>query len=152
MKTTSNITIEAPASLVFLWLEDADRLKQWVPNLIEDEALVETPEKVGSKFRQVFSERGKEMVMIGEITEYIENERMRVDICGDMFDLDLQYSFKAEGAARTHLTQETSIKFKGMMKLLTPIFAVMNIFMGSKAQDEALSRMKQLAEAEHKGA
>ena len=133
MRTTSNITINAPASLVFLWLEDNERLKKWVPNLVEDEALVETPEKVGSKFRQVFVESGKEMEMIGEITEYIENERMCVAMTGKMFDLGLEYTFSEPEPAQTNLTQNTTIKFNGLMKLFTPIFALMALFGGSKA-------------------
>jgi len=149
MQTTSKITVNAPASMVFLWLEDNDRLMKWVPNLVEDEAIVETPEKVGSKFRQVFDERGKKMEMVGEITEYIENERMRVAMVGNMFDLDLDYTFVEEDAAKTHLTQITRIKFKGFIKLLTPLFALMSLFGGSKAQDAALNTMKEMAEAEH---
>ena len=68
MKTIMTTLIEAPAATVFLWLEDNERLLKWVPNLVEDEALLETPEKVGSKFRQVFLEKGKRMEMTGEIT------------------------------------------------------------------------------------
>ena len=149
MQTTSKITINAPASMVFLWLEDNDRLMKWVPNLVEDEAISETPDKVGSKFRQVFDERGKKMEMVGEITEYVENERMRVAMVGDMFDLDLDYTFVEEDAAKTHLTQNTRIKFKGFIKLFTPIFALMSLFGGSKAQDAALNTMKEMAEAEY---
>lgn len=58
MKTSKTTLIDAPAEAVFLWLEDADRLKQWVPNIVEDESLTETPEKIGSKFRQVFWKMG----------------------------------------------------------------------------------------------
>ena len=61
MKTSMTTIIDAPANIVFLWLEDNERLKRWVPNLIEDDPIIETPEKVGSTFRQTFQERGKEM-------------------------------------------------------------------------------------------
>ena len=82
MKSSKTTLINAPAHIVFPWLEDNDRLSQWVPNIIEDEALTETPEKVGSTFRQIFLEGGKRMEMIGEITAYTENKRMRVDMRG----------------------------------------------------------------------
>ena len=78
MKTSLTTIIDAPAALVFLWLDDNERLLKWVPNLIKDEALTDMPGKVGSTFAQTFLENGREMEMEGEITAFEENERMRV--------------------------------------------------------------------------
>ena len=101
MRTSKTTIIDAPASIVFLWLEDKDRLQKWVPNLIEDQTLADTPDKIGSRFRQVYLENGKRMEMVGEITDYVENERMRVDISGDMFDLDVDYTLKQLSETQT---------------------------------------------------
>ncbi|NNC38000.1 MAG: hypothetical protein EX271_11295 [Acidimicrobiales bacterium] len=150
MKSNATVTINAPADMVFLWLEDNDRLKKWVPNIVEDETILDTPDKVGSKFRQVYLERGKEMEMFGELTEYIENERMRLDITGDMFDMDLIYILTPQGPETSQLEQNTTIKFKGLMKFLSPIFSVMAKLGGDKATKVSLDRLKQMAEAEHK--
>lgn len=149
MKTTTTTIIDAPAATVFLWLEDNDRLQQWVPNLIEDEVLVETPEKVGSRFRQVFVENDRKMEMIGEITAYVENERMRVDITGDMFDLDVDYFLTQLADHQTELTQDTQIRFKGIMKWLTPIFSLMSKFSSKDPQGDAHAKLKAMAEAEY---
>ena len=110
MKTTMKTVIDAPASTVFLWLEDDERLRQWIPNLAEDEPLIETPEKVGSRFRQVFLENGKEMEMIGEITRFLQDERLQVFMTGKMFDLDVDYVLKPLSTEQTELTQESEIK------------------------------------------
>ena len=40
MKSTMTTVIEAPAEIVFRWLAESDRLKQWVPSLVEDEPIV----------------------------------------------------------------------------------------------------------------
>lgn len=148
MKTSKTTLIDAPAATVFLWLEDNDRLRQWVPNLIEDEPLVETPEKVGSKFRQVFLENGRRMEMVGEITEFVEHERLRVDITGKMFDLDADYVLVALSATRTELTQNTEIKLKGLMRLFAPIMFLMSKFSSSDPQADAHEKLKAMAEAE----
>lgn len=148
MKTSTTTVIDAPANIVFLWLEDNERICQWVPNLVEDEALVETPEKVGSKFRQVFLERGKHMDMIGEITAYSENKRMRVFMSGDMFDLDVDYVLNSLSPEQTEVTQDTSIKFKGALKFLAPLMLVMSKFSKTDPQAEAHAKLKELAEAE----
>ena len=152
MKTSKTTIIDAPASIVFPWLEDSERLRQWVPNIVEDMALTETPEKVGSTFRQVFLERGKQMEMTGEITAYTENERMRVYMQGDMFDLDADYILTALSPERTEVTQDTAIKFKGMIKLLAPLMMLMSKFSKADPQAEAHAKLKELAEAEFRGA
>ncbi len=149
MKTSKTTVIDAPVATVFLWLEDNDRLKKWVPNIIEDEPLIETPEKVGSKFRQVFLENGREMEMIGEITEFSENERLRVYITGKMFDLDVDYILKPLSDTQTELTQDSDIKFKGMMVLFAPIMFLMSKFSSNDPQAEAHEKLKAMAEDEY---
>jgi len=149
MKTSKTTIINATANIVFLWLEDNDRLKQWVPNLVEDEPIIETPEKTGSTFRQVFLERGKKMEMTGEITDYAENERMRVVMTGDMFNLDVDYILKALAPTQTEVTQDTEIKMKGAAKLFAPLVFLMSKFSISDPQAEAHNRLKEMAEAEY---
>lgn len=149
MKTSMTTIIDAPAATVFLWLEDNDRLRKWVPNLVEDEPLVETPERVGSKFRQVFLENGREMEMIGEITEFTENERLRVDITGKMFDLDVDYILTPVGDAQTELRQESKIRFKGLMVVFAPVMWVMSKVSSKNPQADAHAKLKAMAEAEY---
>ena len=141
--------IDAPVEIVFLYLEDSDRLKRWVPNLVEDESIVETPEKTGSKFRQVFLERGKTMEMTGEITDYVENEVVRVIMAGDMFGLDVGYRLKSLSEAQTEVTQETQIKFKGLMKFVAPIFVMLSKISSKDPQAEAHAKLKEMAEEEY---
>lgn len=149
MKTSKTTIIDAPAAIVFPWLEDNERIKQWVPNLVEDEAITETPEKVGSQFRQVFLENGREMTMTGEITAYVENERMQIFMTGDMFNLDMDYVLKPLSDTQTALTQDTEIRFKGFLKLLAPIMFLMSKLSSKDPQAEAHNLLKSLAEAEY---
>jgi uncharacterized protein YndB with AHSA1/START domain len=141
--------IDAPAEIVFLWLEDNDRIKKWVPNLVSDEVIVETPEKIGSKFRQVFEERGKTMEMIGNITEYTNNEVVRVFLDGDQFGLDVSYRLRSLGDTQTEVTQDTEIKFKGFMKILTPIFLLFSKLSSNNPQAAAHAKLKEMAEQEY---
>lgn len=150
MKTSKTTLIEAPANIVFPWLEDDERLAQWIPNLIEDTTLTETPEKTGSTFRQVFLERGKKMEMTGEITAYTENERMRVFMTGDMFNLDVDYILMALSPTRTEVTQDTEIKMKGAAKLFTPLMWLMSKLSKNDPQAEAHNKLKVLAEEEYR--
>ena len=152
MKTSKTTIINAPAHIVFPWLEDSERLKQWIPNVVEDVPITETPEKVGSTFRQVFHENGKDMEMTGEITAYTENERLRVFMEGAMFNLDVDYTLTSSAPDQTEVTQDTVIKMKGVMKLMTPLMLLMSKFSKTDPQEEAHQRLKDLAEAEFKNA
>ena len=149
MKSTTITVIDAPVKNVFFWLEDTDRMKQWLPNLTEDVSLTETPDKIGSTFRQVYHERGKDMEMIGEITEYKLNERMRCDITADMFGLDVDYHLKSLGKAQTELTQYTEIKFNGVIKFIAPIFGLLSKFSSKDPTADAHAKLKELCEAEY---
>jgi uncharacterized protein YndB with AHSA1/START domain len=150
MKTSKTTIIDAPAKVVFLWLEDDERLKKWIPNLVEDESIIETPEKVGSTFRQAFLERGKRMEMTGEITAYKDNERLRVYMTGDMFNLDVDYILKALSPTQTEVTQDTEIKMKGAVKLFGPLMWLMSKLSKSDPQAEAHAKLKEMAEAEYR--
>jgi len=151
MKTSTTTIMDAPAATIFLWLEDNERLRKWVPNLVEDEPLLDTPENVGSRFRQVFLENGKKMEMIGEITAYVENERLRVMIIGDMFELDVDYILKALSESQTEVTQHSQIKFNGLFKLFAPLMFLMSKFSSKDPQADAHQTLKAMAEAEYKG-
>jgi hypothetical protein len=74
---------------------------------------------------------------------------MRVDIKGDMFDLDVAYTVNETGPAQSELTQNTIIKFKGIMKLFSPVFSLISMFKSGSPQDESLAKLKDFAEAEH---
>ena len=74
MKNSYSLEIEATPERVFRLLNNPDLAMKWVPNLVEDEVIVETPDNIGTTFRQVFVERGTTMEMTGEITEYKDNE------------------------------------------------------------------------------
>ena len=149
MKTTNVTVIDAPARNVFLCLEDSERLKQWLPNLIEDVPLTDTPDKIGSRFKQVYLERGKEMELIGEVTEYVDNERMRVDITANGFGLDIDYHLKSLGPAQTELTQDTQMKFFGFMKVMAPLFVLVSKFSSKDPTAEAHALLKEMCEAEY---
>ena len=152
MKTTTITVIDAPATHVFPWLEDTDKMKQWLPNLVEDIPLTEQTTGLGARFRQVYHERGKDMEMTGEVTAYAENERMRAYITADMFDLDVDYHLKALNVTQTELTQYTEIKFKGFIRVMKPLMVLMSKLSKKDHTAEAHAVLKDLVEAEYRAA
>ena len=150
MKSSYSIDIEAKPEHVFHWMDDAQRVMQWVPNLIENEDLQITPEKVGSTFRQVYLENGRRMEMFGVVTAHEPNRRIRVEITGTSFDLDVDYRLDDLGG-RTRVTQDTEVSFKGFLKVIGVIMMPLLKKSSQKQQEDSFAKLKQLSEAEQNG-
>ena len=152
MKNTYSIEIDAPPADVFYFLENGERLTEWLPNLIEHEDLEITENKVGSTARQVFLEGGRRMEMMGTTTAYEANRRLAAEVSGKAFDLMVDYKLE-DLNGRTRVTQDSEVRFKGFLRFLGP---VMILFTKKSAQnhlEETFGKLKALAEAranEHK--
>jgi len=68
---------------------------------------------------------------------------------GDMFNLDVDYTLTPLSSAQTELTQSTTIKFKGLIKLFAPLFSIFAKFSSNDPQAESHQKLKQLAEQEY---
>lgn len=146
MKTTYTTEINAPPSDVFYFLEDGERLKEWLPNLIEHEDLEITEEKVGSTARQVFLENGQRMEMTGKTTAYEANKRLAAECCGKSFDLTVDYKLEdLDGSTR--VTQDSELRFKGFLKLIGPMMLLFTKKSAQKTMDETYDKLRALAEA-----
>ncbi|MDA7950122.1 MAG: SRPBCC family protein [Pirellulaceae bacterium] len=83
--TTITLTerITAPVEKVFATVGDANEFLKVIPSVVRVEFLTEVRKGVGSKFREVRLMRGKEQAVVLDVTEYCENERIRlVSDCG----------------------------------------------------------------------
>lgn len=139
------LEINAQADQVFHWLNDPDCLMKWIPNLIENEQLINTENKIGSTFRQVYLENGRRMEMTGEVIEFEQGRVISCAMKGEMFDLDVHYLLEEVGL-RTKVIQNSEIKMKGFFK-------VIGFFMGpfmkkgaSKQQANFFQTLKKLVE------
>ena len=146
MKNTYSIEIDATPERVFYWLDDAERVMEWVPNIVENEDLEITEDKVGSTFRQVYEEHGKRMEMQGIVTGYEPNKRLACEINGQQFDLFLDYRLE-DLSGRTRLTQDSAVKFKGFFKILGPIMVPFIKKSSMKQLEESFSKLKNFVES-----
>ena len=146
MKNTYSIVIEATPQQVFHWLDDSQRLMEWLPNLVENEDVNVTENKVGSTFRQVYLEKGRRMEMTGVVTEYEANKRVACQIDGDAFGLHVSHQLEDLGG-RTKLTQESQVRFKKFFKILGPIMTPFMKKSSTKQLEDSFRKLKELAEA-----
>ena len=80
--------IRAPIDLVFKTISDIKNLPKTVPEIEKVEFLSENQVGVGTRFRETRLNHGKESVTDLEVTEYSENERVRMkaDSHGNVWD------------------------------------------------------------------
>jgi uncharacterized membrane protein len=81
-------TIAAPVDRVFATVAHIDRFQEAVPHITNVEFLTETRSGVGTRFRETRLMRGREASTELEVTEYVQDERVRLvsDAGGTVWD------------------------------------------------------------------
>jgi len=81
-------TINAPIERVFQTVADISQFSQAIPQIVKVEFLSDVKSGIGTRFRETRSMNGKEATTELEVTEYIENEHIRLvtDMHGCVWD------------------------------------------------------------------
>ena len=77
-KVTVSRRIDAPVDVVFRTVAHVERFSQAVPHILRVEFLSEVKSGVGARFRETRMMMGREASTELEVTEYVENERVRI--------------------------------------------------------------------------
>ena len=78
MKSRLNMTIDAPAAVVFDAVANIENLPNTVEEIEKTEILSETKRGVGTRFRETRRNKGKAIVTELEVTEYEQDRRVRM--------------------------------------------------------------------------
>ncbi len=145
MKISNKIDIQAAREKVFYWLEEPERAKQWVTSVTKSEIIDETPNKVGTTFKEYVEENGRGTELQGIVTEFVPNERFSVHLEGEFNITDVSFSLVQKGEI-TQLTQDVDLRFKGMTKVLTLFLRVPIKKKIIKQTQKEFARLKELCE------
>jgi len=87
-RMTVKRTIHAPVELVFKTVSDINNFSKAVPHIVSAEILSDTKSGVGKRFRETRLMNGKETKTVLEVTEFVENDRVRMvaDSHGTVWD------------------------------------------------------------------
>ena len=147
MNIEHGIEISRPPEQVFPWIADPDKAMQWQKNVKGGEILVETPDKIGTTFKETIEEDGNELEMHGSITEYVEGKLIGFHIESRIHTFDVRYSVK-EIEEGSEVSTEINIRWKFPMN-------VMSLFIGKKMEATLLEgietefrALKQICEME----
>jgi uncharacterized protein YndB with AHSA1/START domain len=148
MKITHSVWIERRPEDVFPWVADPELARRWQPDVKEDEILYQSPDVVGTRFREVLDQGGGDLHMTGEITGYEQDRSVTFHIESRVHDFDVQYSVQGEGG-RCLFRMESTIRWKFPMNLLALVFG-RRIRQGVLDQTRSeFATLKQLCEVGH---
>ncbi len=120
-RTTITRTIDAPVDRVFETIADIKNFSRAVPHIVNVVFLSEVRTGVGTRFRETRLMHGKERSTELEVTEYVENERVRMvaDTDGTVWDSVFVVS-PVEGKTLLDFTMDAR-PHKLLPKLVVPL-------------------------------
>lgn len=155
MKMTQTIDIAAPPHIVFKWITDPDKLSQWITVLETSETIEDREGHVGSRFRQTFTEHGRQFTMDGQVTRWQQDRAIGIELTSSMMDMTIDQDLEpiasgggGVGGDGTRLTQRTDLRFKGFMKLIGLLMKVLPDKKGREKLEADLAKLKGFCEAE----
>ena len=124
MKLSFSIDINSPPATVFSWVEKPEKAMQWMTSVAGGEILHETPERIGTTFREVVAEDGNGVEMQGVITGFEPERSISFHLDSRVNVVDVEYRVDAipNGAC---LTQNANVRWKFPVN-------VISLFMGTK--------------------
>jgi hypothetical protein len=135
---------------VFPWIAEPDKAMCWQKGVKGGEILKETPEKVGTTFREEMEENGNSIVMYGEITNYIQDELISFHLESKIHRVDVSYSIVWNNN-RSTFAMESIIHWKFPMNVISLVIG-RKIREGILRQTESeLAELKRLCETSGSG-
>jgi hypothetical protein len=144
MQTEMSIEIERPITQVFDYT--TNNVAEWCSVVVKDEVIDKKPEGVGTTFRVITEERGHRMELDGVVTRHEPPTAHTVFMKGKQVDIEAEYFFKDLGG-RTRVTQRSTVKGKGFVKLMLFLFGWLMKKSSRNALEKELSNLKRLIEA-----
>ena len=143
MLTETKIMINRPVKEVWDFFKNPDNLVRWLSGFQKFEHVSGTPGTVGAKAKHHFLERGKELVLDGELTEVVEEKRIIGILDSSMMLNKVTNSFTDMGNDQTEVSLSSDTQFKGFLwKQVGPLMK--GEF--KKRQEKDLQTLKDLLE------
>lgn len=141
-RTTVTRTIDAPVERVFSVVADIRNFSQAIEHIERVEFLSESKVGVGTRFRETRNMKGREATVELEVTEYVENDHIRLvsDAHGTIWDTVFTVREKG-GATELQMVMDAKAK-KLLSKLLNPMLKGMI----QKAVEQDLDSVKAYCE------
>jgi uncharacterized protein YndB with AHSA1/START domain len=145
MKISFSIDINSTPATVFGWLEEPEKATKWMTSVTKTEILHETPERIGTTFREVVEEDGSGVELQGVITDFKPNKSISFHLDSRVNAVDVEY-YVEETQNGTRLTQNANVRWKFPVNVIS-IFMGVKIKQNITAQSQKeFEKLKELCE------
>ena len=151
-RVEASVDIDRPAPVVYPWVTEPEKLKQWVGWLAAVESEDPGPRQVGSRETWVMDDpdRKRRMRIAAEVTALEANRLVRVHVqVPGAFEGDSEYRLEELEGGRTRLHS------LGQFRYTSPVFRFMEPLITPQAKKKLsgdFTRLKQLVETSNGGA
>jgi len=143
MLTESKIVINKPVKEVWDFFKNPDNLILWLSGFQKFEHISGIPGTVGATAKHHFLERGKELILDGELTEVVPEKRIIGILDSSMMLNKVTNGFDDLGNDQTEVSLSSDTQFKGFLwKQVGPLMK--GEF--KKRQEKDLQTLKQVLE------
>ena len=126
--------IKKSPEYIFPWIAEPDKAIKWQKNVKESEIIINSPEIVGTTFKEVIEENCNRLSMNGVITEYIKDKKIQFHLESKIHKLDVEYSLESINTG-SKICIDTQINWKFPINILS-------IFIGSKMKKGIIKQME----------
>ena len=148
MKISYTMDIDCTPEKVWYWLGTPERAMVWQTNVSKTEILEETPNMVGTTFRETIEENGRGVEMFGVVTDYKENQSLAMHLSGKYNVVDVEWHIEGM-EEHTRVTLNSDIRFRSFLRVVSifmrPVFKK-NIM---RQLQEEFARLKELCERDN---
>lgn len=135
MKMSYSIDINSTPETIFSWLGRPEKAMVWMTSVSKTEMLHETPDMVGSTFRETVGAEGNGMAMQGVVTGYQPNKGISFHLESRVNVVDVEYRIE-ETHAGVWLTQNGNVLWKFPVNILS-------LLMGSKLRQDIMAQSRE---------
>ena len=116
-----SLVIGCAPDVVFAWIEDPERARQWQPDVAGGEVLHAEPGMVGTEFREVLADGRGHVEMHGRITEFRPGTSMAVRLEGQGMTVTARYEVSPHPAGTLLDAQQSHTLPGPLAHLLAPL-------------------------------
>jgi len=147
MKIIATIDILCKPEEIFPWINEPDKAMRWQKGVKGGEIIKETPERIGTTFKEEMEENGKSLIMYGEITDYIPNKSISFHLESKIHEVNVIYAVVGNNNIST-VKVESTIKWRFPMNIIYLIIGgkiKTNILQQTESEFKELKRLCETA-------
>ena len=149
MKIKHAIDIKSSPEKVWYWLGNPERAKVWQTNVSKTEIIKQTPDMIGTTFRETIEEKGSGTEREGIVIDYRENQALAMHLSGKYNVVDVKWLIEEMGE-HTRLTVDSDIRFKSFIKVLSVLIGPVFKKNAIKQLHLELVKLKELCESDNR--